>query len=127
MITPICIIFVGSSPPSDEWLRNKAKPLAVHREKVRDALEWLQKHNTFYKNVFIDHCRIDQLAESQILPVHVEHVLPNESAEVLTSRYDSTMPSHNTDQSSTEPEYSEISFQNVVITDIDGNAPSNQL
>lgn len=27
--TPICVIFVGSSPPSNEWLREKAKLLVV--------------------------------------------------------------------------------------------------
>ncbi|KAF8225646.1 hypothetical protein L208DRAFT_1504789 [Tricholoma matsutake] len=25
----VCVIFIGSSPPSAEWLRKKAKPLAV--------------------------------------------------------------------------------------------------
>ena len=32
--TPICVIFVGSSPPTDEWLHEKAKPLAVRHEKI---------------------------------------------------------------------------------------------
>jgi hypothetical protein len=34
MTTPICVIFVGSSPPTKEWLRTKAKPLAVRRENI---------------------------------------------------------------------------------------------
>ena len=32
--TPICVIFVGSSPLSDEWLRKKARPLVVQQERV---------------------------------------------------------------------------------------------
>jgi hypothetical protein len=34
ILTPICVLFVGSSPPSQDWLRDKAKPLSVRREKV---------------------------------------------------------------------------------------------
>ena len=34
VVSPICVIFVGSSPPSTEWLCDKAKPLAVHADKV---------------------------------------------------------------------------------------------
>ena len=33
IITPICVLFVGSTPPSAEWLCEKAKPLCVRREK----------------------------------------------------------------------------------------------
>jgi hypothetical protein len=29
IITPICVIFVGVSPPTAEWLQHKAKPLSV--------------------------------------------------------------------------------------------------
>ena len=73
--TPICVIFVGSSPPTDEWLQKKAKPLAVRREKVRNALIWLKAHNPLYKDITINHCVLDSLPENYLLPVHVEHVL----------------------------------------------------
>jgi len=42
ILTPICVLFVGSSPPSQDWLRDKAKSLTVRREKVQGALMWLQ-------------------------------------------------------------------------------------
>ncbi|KAG1837026.1 hypothetical protein DFJ58DRAFT_669172 [Suillus subalutaceus] len=45
IITPICVIFVGSCPPTRAWLEEKAKPLIARREKVRAALVWLKTHN----------------------------------------------------------------------------------
>lgn len=29
MNAPICVVFVESSPPSDEWIQEKAKPLTI--------------------------------------------------------------------------------------------------
>ena len=132
--TPICVIFVGSSPPSKEWLQKKAKPLAVRREKVRDALMWLKRHNPHYKDVIINDSVLNSLPLEHILPVHVEHVLPSDDRDALTTRYDGTEIDNNSSEenhSSHELRNSEsmpdIPFQNVVITDVDGNAPSNEL
>lgn len=33
-LTPICVVFVGSKRPTKEWLKEKAKPLIIRREKV---------------------------------------------------------------------------------------------
>ena len=128
--TPICVIFVGSSPPTDEWLQKKAKPLAVRREKVRDALIWLKAHNKLYKDITINHYVLDNLPNEHMLPVHVEHVLPDNAQDSLTSRYDGLQPpladneSMSNDENNTS---SNVSFQNVVITDIDGTAQNNEL
>ena len=46
--SPICVLFIGSHPPSNEWLRDKAKPLAVRGSKVRQALLWLKHNNHLY-------------------------------------------------------------------------------
>ncbi|KIM73506.1 hypothetical protein PILCRDRAFT_81072, partial [Piloderma croceum F 1598] len=125
VITPICVIFVGSSPPTAEWLQEKAKPLSVRREKVRDALIWLKSHNTLYKNITIDHTRLDNLPSDAILPFHIQHVLPNDAQESLTSRYDAATA---LETGFTEPQVNtQIPFQNVVITDINGRAPPNEL
>ncbi|KAJ7821651.1 hypothetical protein B0H13DRAFT_2681979 [Mycena leptocephala] len=51
--TPICVVFVGSKPPSLEWIQTKAKPL-IRKERVMKALDWLSTHNHLYKDVFID-------------------------------------------------------------------------
>lgn len=125
VITPICVIFVGSSPPTAKWLQEKAKPLSVRREKVRNALIWLQKHNTLYKNITIDQTRLDKLPFDAVLPFHIQHVLPNDAQDGLTSRYDNTT---NLETDLTEPQVDmQVPFQNVVITDIDGHAPPNEL
>ena len=132
--TPICVIFVGSSPPTDEWLQKKAKPLAVRREKVQSALLWLKRHNPHYKDVLINESVLNSLPPEYTLPVHVEHVLSSDDRDALTARYDGTVMSNITskeDQSSHTTENFEpkvdIPFQNVVITDVDRNAPSNEL
>ena len=39
ILTPVCILFIGSTPPTADWLRNKEKPLCVHCEKVWAALK----------------------------------------------------------------------------------------
>ena len=45
ILLPICVLFVGSSPPSQDWLRDRAEPSTVRREKVRQALLWLKENN----------------------------------------------------------------------------------
>jgi hypothetical protein len=124
IITPICVIFIGSTPPTTEWLREKAKPLCVRREKVRSALVWLKEHNRHYKNVVIDHDSLNLLDDDDILPFHVEHVLPSHASETLTSRYDSSLPLESSVQCAGD---ASTPFQNVVVTDVDGHAPPNEL
>ena len=128
--TPICVIFVGSSPPSNEWLREKAKPLVVRREKVREALVWLKNHNSIYKDIVINHTLLNTLEPEQILPVRIEHVLPTDSHEILTSGYDpvrDSIPNPARSSDSANIKDSTVPFQNVVITDVDGDAPINEL
>ncbi|KAJ6537989.1 hypothetical protein B0H19DRAFT_962042, partial [Mycena capillaripes] len=42
VITPVCVLFVASHPPTSEWLRKKEKPLTVPKENVLKALAWLK-------------------------------------------------------------------------------------
>jgi hypothetical protein len=39
IVSPVCVLFVGTAPPTTEWLREHAKPLAVNAKRVRAALE----------------------------------------------------------------------------------------
>lgn len=121
--TFMCVIFVGSKPPTDEWLQKKAKPLVVRREKVRRALMWLKAHNPHYKDIRINHDMLDRLAPTQVLPVQIDHVQSEgEHDDPLTAGYDNL--------TSTEPPVDQDNccpIQNVVITDIDGTAPPNEL
>lgn len=68
----------------------------------------------------INNTLVDSLPSSSNLPVHIEHVLPNEATDCLTSRYDSTIPP----ETECDPT---LNFQNVVITDVDGSSPYNEL
>jgi len=115
----ICVIFVGSSKPSKEWLRDKAKPLVVRRERVRSALMWLKQNNPLYKDVEIDDGILETLPSEDVLPYHIEHVENNEAQEVLVSRYDNGEVSADTASST--------SFESVVVADVDTHTPLNLL
>ncbi|KAJ7899657.1 hypothetical protein B0H13DRAFT_1446995, partial [Mycena leptocephala] len=41
VVTMICIIFVGTNRPTEEWLQKKAKPLTMRKEKVMATVDWL--------------------------------------------------------------------------------------
>lgn len=118
-ITFICIIFVGNSKLTKEWLREKAKPLVVRREKVRNALQWLKLHNPLYKDVEISEDNLCSLPNNDVLPYHIEHLPADEAQETLTSKYDNT--THGASPTSS------THFDSVVIADVDAHTPANQL
>ncbi|KIL63480.1 hypothetical protein M378DRAFT_79706, partial [Amanita muscaria Koide BX008] len=120
--SPICVIFVGSSPPSYEWLRDKAKPLAVRGNKVRQALMWLKAHNPLYADIEINYNVLNNLPVNGLLPFHVEHVSPNKDGDVLTSRYDVSASTSEFHAEVAPPPDAEISFQKIVISDVDAAA-----
>ncbi|KZV98827.1 hypothetical protein EXIGLDRAFT_582855, partial [Exidia glandulosa HHB12029] len=119
----IAVIFVGATMPTPEWLRTKAKPLSVRADKVRAALVWLKAHNPLYRDIELNESVLSQLEADPHLPFHVEHVLPNRATDNLTSRYDAD-PSTERERSTAD---SDIAFQNVVITDVEGRVSSNEL
>ncbi|KAJ7039433.1 hypothetical protein C8F04DRAFT_899339, partial [Mycena alexandri] len=127
--TPICVVFVGSQPPTAEWLKQKASPLIVRKERVKTALDWLKVHNHLYRDVLIDHSEIDSLPAETILPFHIQHVVPNAGIDVTTSDYvpGSAQPDIPDLSEILHPPPSSIPFQSVVVTDVDGNAPSDEL
>ncbi|KAJ7936270.1 hypothetical protein B0H13DRAFT_1547406, partial [Mycena leptocephala] len=68
IISPVCVLFVGASPPSSEWLREHAKPLAVNANRVRVALEWLKAHNPLYKDIILNEPCLRELEANPVLP-----------------------------------------------------------
>lgn len=86
--SPICILFVGSTPPTDEWICEKVKPLAVCTNKVCQALLWLKAHNHLYRDIEIDKSVLHQLDSTPHLPFHIEHILPSRATDASTSSYD---------------------------------------
>ena len=131
LLTPICVLFVGANPPTLQWLHEKAKPLTVRCEKVCNALTWLKKNNPLYADIEINNNLLNSLDENHILPYHIEHIVPSDEIENLVSHYDDDTNNANINIESTSPESgiqkNEIPFQNVIITDVDGQAPSHEL
>jgi hypothetical protein len=64
------------------------------------------------------------LPSDAILPFHIQHVVPNDAHKSLTSHYDAAATLE-TDFMDTQAS-TQVSFQNVVITDVDGRAPPNE-
>ena len=127
IVTPICILFCGSTPPTSKWLKENARPLVVHCEVVLRALRWLCAHNHLYEDVAIDANHISMLPEEDVLRYNVEHIPISTASRVLVSHYD-----HSGDKLSPDitPELlldSTVEFESVTITDVDANAPSHQL
>ncbi len=77
--SPICVLFVGSQKPSDAWLRDHTKPLAVNGGRVHRALMWLKNNNPLYYNIELNEGVLHQLEEDPILPFSIQHVLPTDS------------------------------------------------
>ncbi|KAG2152916.1 hypothetical protein DEU56DRAFT_727287, partial [Suillus clintonianus] len=130
IVTPICVVFVGSSPPSRAWLQEKAKPLIARREKVRSALVWLKIHNRLYKDITIDHRALDSMEDETLMPFHVDHVLPSDARDSLTSRYDATEAVQLEDQADRAESHEatlDSKFESMVVTDVDGHASANEL
>ncbi|KAJ6531529.1 hypothetical protein DFH09DRAFT_1409330, partial [Mycena vulgaris] len=124
IVSPVCVLFVGSSPPTTEWLRERAKPLAVNAKRVRAALQWLKLHNPLYKDIKLNESCLQQLEANPVLPFSIEHIRPNAANEAVTSRYDSTPAP---DKSAQPTDSANIPFQNVIIADVDCHASSNEL
>ncbi|KAF7314095.1 ATP-dependent DNA helicase [Mycena chlorophos] len=119
---PVCVLFVGASKPTPEWLSKHAKPLAVNAGRVRRALDWLKAHNPLYRRVQINEERLRYLEENPVLPFNIEHIQPNTANEATTSRYDS-MDSFDPGTNTT----GEIPFENIVIADVECHASANEL
>ncbi|KAJ7458782.1 hypothetical protein B0H11DRAFT_1641716, partial [Mycena galericulata] len=131
--TPICVIFVGSKPPTPEWLKEKASPLIVRKERILAALDWLKVHNHLYRNVLIDRDVLKNQPAETILPFHIQHIVPNAGIDSTTSDYvpgsSAPPPMKIPDLSGLlqQPISTPAQFQSVVVADVDGNAASSEL
>ncbi|KAF8426797.1 hypothetical protein L210DRAFT_3307660, partial [Boletus edulis BED1] len=124
ILNMICVIFVGSSAPSCEWLKKHARPLLVRRQRVISALAWLRLHNPYYKDTRVNDSVCSSLPVEDVLPVHIEVVAPSGHRDSLTARYDGV--SQDTPSDCSSGVTSEI-FESVVVTNIDASAPSHVL
>ena len=127
IVTPICVIFCGSTKPSLQWLKEKAYPLVVRREAVLKALQWLCIHNPLYQDVVIDEARLSALPKEDVLKYNIEHIPLSAASHSLVSRYD-TVTEFNGTSSFSQPLLDDrVQFESVVITDVEARFPSHQL
>jgi hypothetical protein len=137
IVTPVCVLFIGSKPPTREWLNKKATLLTARADRIRSALVWLKAHNPLYKDIELNEAVIKEIHRTPVLPFHVQHVLPSDAQDVLQSRYDNCeeTPIVSANVATAESQEGEkdcestreIPFEKVVITDIHGHASSNEL
>lgn len=123
----VCVIFVGSSRPSTDWILSKAKPLLVRREKVRSALQWLKANNPLYRNVRVSNSNISLLPSDSSLQVPVRFQESSDSDAATVEGYDSTRTAVNLRSRNEFDESAEPIFDKVVVADVDSNASSNEL
>ncbi|KAK0186282.1 hypothetical protein F5146DRAFT_936137 [Armillaria mellea] len=126
--SPICILFVGLQAPSQDWLRNHAKLLAVNGSCVCKALAWLKANNPYYRDIELNEPILTYLDTNPVLPFSVQHIPLSTSAETLTDRYEP--PVHTTrlgclHETLLKPE--DIPWESVVITDVNMDISSNRL
>ncbi|KAJ7787909.1 hypothetical protein B0H14DRAFT_2273289, partial [Mycena olivaceomarginata] len=74
IISPVCVLFVGSLPPTPEWLHDHTKLLAVSATRVRKALQWLKEHNLQYRDITINESCLHFLEENPVLPFNIEYI-----------------------------------------------------
>ncbi|KAF8240946.1 hypothetical protein L208DRAFT_1230410, partial [Tricholoma matsutake] len=128
IVTPICVLFIGASAPSKEWLQKKARLLTMCGDRVHAALLWLKQHNPLYQDIKLDKDVLGELEHTTFLPFHIKHVQPNHAQLVLQAQYDALdHEAFTAGLEGSDPEELEIPFQNIVITDVDGHASSNEL
>ncbi|KAJ6573403.1 hypothetical protein DFH09DRAFT_1246733 [Mycena vulgaris] len=93
IITPICVIFIGSSPPRTRVVAEEGEPTRSPEGEGQPA--------------------------ETLLPFHVQHIIDSTTSTYVPG---SAAPPP-TAESPSFPDLTE--FQNVVVTDVNGSAPSN--
>ncbi|KAK0471092.1 hypothetical protein IW261DRAFT_1344826 [Armillaria novae-zelandiae] len=127
--SPLCVLFIGAQIPTMEWLRTKAKPLAVNGRRVRLALQWLKAHNPLYKDVVLNEDVLSYLDGNPMLPFSVQHIPVSEESEKLTLRYDAPLDTTRCDIPKVDapPDDGDVPFERIVISNVDVSASSNKL
>ena len=123
IIGHVCVLFVGSHKPTQQFLRTYATPLVVRAERVRAALLWLKTHNYLYRDIMIDHTLLNSIALENGLTYPVEHV--------ESSLFDTDTTSGYTRQDESEATATDgdgnIIFQNLMVSDLEGSPSSHEM
>src|SRR5258708_21798838 len=72
VVTPMCVVFVGSTKPTKEWLLQHARPIIVRREEIRAALIWLQANKPLYADIVLLTENLNMIPDQDIAPVVID-------------------------------------------------------
>ncbi|KAK0446937.1 uncharacterized protein EV420DRAFT_1276348 [Desarmillaria tabescens] len=121
--SPLCVLFIGAYKPSDEWLRTKAKPLAVNGARIWAALKWLKNNNPLHRDIEINETVLQELDDNPNLPFVIQHILPSAARDTLTSRYEASVDNPKVQL----PVPDSVNFESVIIADVDFSSSLNNL
>ena len=127
ILTPICVLFIGSTRPSFKWIREHAKPLVVRADRVRRALQWLKINNPLYASITINHEVLNAIEKEGGLPYHVEYADDGKVAAAPTSTHDPNLRSSVVLGCDEEATPGDIPFENLVVSDLDNTSTPQDL
>jgi hypothetical protein len=61
IVTPVCVLFIGSQPPTRDWLNKHTTLLTARADHIRSALLWLKAHNTLYKDIELNEMALEEI------------------------------------------------------------------
>ncbi|TFK60577.1 hypothetical protein BDN72DRAFT_749088, partial [Pluteus cervinus] len=124
---PICVLFVGGSPPSLSWLKEHARPLCVRGDKVRSALKWLKNNNPLYVDVQISEENLRNLPSDGIPAIPLEFVQETEAYMSANSEYQSSQGYRPFKNSVQDANPSNLPLESLVVSDVEGHASPPEL
>ncbi|TEB32293.1 hypothetical protein FA13DRAFT_1584941, partial [Coprinellus micaceus] len=117
----VCVVFVGSQMPDEEWFQQHGAPLLVNATRVRKALEWLKAHNKLYENVRLNEDTLNAIPLHGMLPYHIEHISPTQQQDAMTSGY--VPDDHPPPDDANAP----VPFPSLVVANLGKNVKSSEL
>lgn len=116
VVRHVCVLFVGSSPPTKEWLLKYAKPLLVRPDKLRAAIVKLREINWCFRGVEIDHDMLNNMPAEFVAPVRIESSQLSGFPFIRTT----SVSQASGEAVPTNTHVDESLFDTVVLTDMDG-------
>ncbi|KAK2462432.1 hypothetical protein APHAL10511_005566 [Amanita phalloides] len=119
ILAPICVLFIGASCPTMNWIRDHAKPLIVCANVVRLALTWLKKHNYLYADIELNYDVLQAIDDLGGLPYEVEY---SEHENVSSSTVSSYTPHADMNEFGNGLPSASIPFENIIVADLNDAA-----
>ncbi|KAF8332955.1 hypothetical protein F5887DRAFT_822739, partial [Amanita rubescens] len=131
IVNHICVLFVGSEPPTTDYLRQNARPLAVRPDRVRHALLWLKENNHLYRDITLNEEVLESIEQNGGIKFSVTQVDKSVVHDDATTGYfdQYSIPNLNGDvtRDNNNDSNNTIPFQTLVITDLDASPTAAQM